>query len=110
MSIERSTAIGYGIVVDEDVIHDIEKRYESEQEYLDVYDEYFHVIDAWTGGDYFIGLTSEIGEDGTATPINPNELFFSPSDIKKFENDILPKFNDLICWKDAQLHVIGFVY
>ena len=64
MSVEYSMSVGYGVIIDEEKAETI-KNYVEEKFSPNEVDlficEYLTPINAWTGGDYFLGIAKDLG-------------------------------------------------
>lgn len=65
MSIDYSRAVGFGIIVPEELGHKIKQHVENKfgPHVADEFsDEYCCLINHWCGGDYFLGFTEYLGD------------------------------------------------
>lgn len=76
--VDYSLALCYGIVVSADKMEEI-KEVLTDEEYDEVLDNYSRCIDSWTGGDYFIGIITELTESETSFVYHASK-FIIPSD------------------------------
>ena len=86
--VDFSLNLCYGIIVPAEVIEDIQSNL-TDEESDELIDKYARCINSWTGGDYFIGLSSFLNEDGIdfVYPIIPHFLNpFTEKDLADFKN------------------------
>lgn len=110
--VDFSLNLCYGIVIPEDKMEDIKENLTDEQS-DELMDNYARCINSWTGGDYFVGLSSFLNEDGIdfVYPITPHFLNpFTEKELADFKNFF--DTHDLwsfIDWK-PELMLINFCF
>lgn len=110
--VDFSLNLCYGIVVSEDKMEDIEEKLTDEQS-DELNDNYARCINTWTGGDYFIGVSKFLSEDGVDFVYPVNSFLTNPfteKDLADFKNFF--DTHDLwsfIDWK-PELMLINFCF
>lgn len=114
MSVDYRLELCYGVIVPDNVIEEFNLILED----FDVfYDNFANQIDSWTGGDWFIGVTTCINsnEDSFVKEVNENFLDFTKhvaiqkelkSFIEFYNSHNLKEYFD---WK-PKLYLINFCY
>jgi len=110
--VDYSLAICYGVVVSADKMEEIQEAL-TDEEYDELIENYSRCINSWSGGDYFIGVMTNLTEGETAFVYRPSD-FSAPSDddedLIAFKN-FFDKHNlwKIIDWK-PELLLINFCF
>jgi hypothetical protein len=110
--VEYSLSLCYGIIVSDDKMEEF-REVLTDEEYDEVMDNYSRCINCWIGGDYFIGIMSDLPESENdlvyrartfSIPSNDDEELIN---FKRFfdEHDLWK----LINW-EPELLLINFCY
>ena len=114
MSVDYSLELGYGVIVPDKVV---EKFSQISEEFDDFCDNFVNQLNSWTGGDWFIGITTCVNSSGDsfAREIDENFLEFTKrvaiqkelkSFIEFYDSHNLKEYFD---WK-PKLYLINFCY
>lgn len=111
MSVEYSTAYCLGMIISEEVYDEIMKHIENKYglEACDDFTDnpYRRKINDWCGGDYFIGVIRDFGDE----EIIPFDIEIDIYDLFLFHKECYNKYNleEVINWT-PQTYIINFVY
>ena len=91
--VEYSLCVCYGFIVDGKTMEKIEEYYDQNDDFEEFKDDYVRCVDAWTGGDYFIGLQNPILYDREMIRYIDDgiDTNFTPTDINNF-CDLVAKY------------------
>lgn len=114
MSVDYSLELGYGVIVPDEVV---EKFSQISEEFDEFCGNFVNQLNSWTGGDWFIGITTCVNSNGDsfAKEIDENFLEFTKrvaiqkeleSFIEFYDNHNLKEYFD---WK-PKLYLINFCY
>lgn len=111
MSIDYSRAIGFGIVVPEELGQKINQHVEDKFGFDiadNFYNEYCRLINQWCGGDYFLGFTEYLG-DADVVKIGKDLIDYDVADFNTLIRDYkLNEFISLNC--QPETYIINFCY
>ena len=111
--VDFSLNLCYGIVIPEDKMEDIKANLTDEQ-CDELMDNYARCIDSWSGGDYFVGVSSflDSNETGFVYPITSLSNPFNENDEELIDFKRFFTVHDLwslIDWK-PELMLINFCF
>lgn len=114
MSIDYSLELGYGVIVSDKVV---EKIIQISEEFDDFLDNFVKQLNSWTGGDWFIGITTCVDSSGDsfAREIDENFLAITKHVAIQKELEEFIQFYDshnlkeCFDWK-PKLYLINFCY
>ena len=106
MSIEYSVGICYGIIISDEELTKIDECFPNEEGIDDFSDRYLKQVDAWAGGDWFLGLYYDCGQ--TIISMDSLQCCWEKADLEPLEA-LIARYHltDVIEWK-PQKYIIQF--
>lgn len=104
--VEYSIGVCYGVIISDKMLMSINELFPDGNSMDDFSDSYLRQLNAWTGGDWFLGLSKTF--DGAV--ININEIRWDKAELEELEQK-LNEYHiiDLIDWF-PQKYIIQFCY
>ena len=110
MSMERELAIGYGIIISDDKVQDIDCYLDDDEIDALSDDGYLRCINSWIGDDYFLGVINYFGSTEEPIVLNGKILTIDKKEIENFENFLSKQpWRKEICW-EPETYLIEFIY
>lgn len=104
--VEYSIGFCYGIIISDNQRIAIEELFPNENSLDDFIDSYMRQINSWTGGDWFLGVYTEISKE----VVNLTEIRWDKAILEEFEMKLSEYgITNLIDWY-PQKYVIQFCY
>ena len=109
MSVEYSVGICYGMILSDKEATQMKKCFPNEEAMDNFSEQYLQQINAWTGGDWFLGLCNDLGSN-EVTPLTAAQICWDKADLEKLEEE-WARYNlgTVITW-EPQKYLIQFCY
>lgn len=109
MSVEYSVGICYGMILSDEEVIKIKECFPDKDIMDDFSDEFLQQINAWTGGDWFLGLCNNLGSKEVA-PLTAAQICWDKADLEELEEK-WERYNlgSVIAW-EPQKYIIQFCY